>query len=172
MMEIETFSKSSKIARKHWLDSVLKSAKSLDGPIGKLSASRGIYAILNKENGKTYIGQSENIKARAFSHISALRKNAHVNKTLQEDYAAFGERAFVFLVVLICGGGDNLLEIEKHVISLQNDSYNGTPGHPSLSESEDTILISIRMTPSQREKFKALGGSKWLRAQIDKTGVP
>lgn len=41
------------------------------------------------------------------------------------------------------------------------------PGKPRLSDVEQTVLVSVRMTPTQRQKFKALGGSEWVRAQID-----
>ncbi len=41
-------------------------------------------------------------------------------------------------------------------------------GKPPLSDVEQTVHVTVRMTPTQREKFKALGGSEWLRAQIDK----
>lgn len=40
-------------------------------------------------------------------------------------------------------------------------------GKPPLSDVESTVLISVRMTPTQRDKFKALGGSEWIRQQID-----
>ena len=30
------------------------------------------------------------------------------------------------------------------------------------------VLIAARVTPEQRDKFRALGGSEWLRKLIDK----
>lgn len=42
-------------------------------------------------------------------------------------------------------------------------------GKPPLSDTEKTVHVTHKMTESQREKLKALGGSEWLRAQIDKT---
>ena len=41
-------------------------------------------------------------------------------------------------------------------------------GKPPLSDAEKTVHVTIRMTPTQRERFKALGGSEWLRSKIDK----
>ncbi|WP_163059823.1 hypothetical protein [Acidithiobacillus ferrooxidans] len=32
----------------------------------------------------------------------------------------------------------------------------------------DTVLITARVTPEQRERFLDLGGSEWLRAIIDR----
>ena len=43
-------------------------------------------------------------------------------------------------------------------------------GRPPLSDSEKTVHVMVRMTPAQREKFKALGGSEWLRKQIEAGG--
>ena len=31
--------------------------------------------------------------------------------------------------------------------------------------------ITIRLTPEQREKLKALGGAKWIRQKIDETNA-
>jgi len=41
-------------------------------------------------------------------------------------------------------------------------------GKPPLSDVEKTVYLTVRVTPSQRDKFKALGGSEWLRVQIEK----
>ena len=36
---------------------------------------------------------------------------------------------------------------------------------------EPTIGVTLRMTPDQRDKLSALGGAKWVRAQIDRAKV-
>lgn len=41
-------------------------------------------------------------------------------------------------------------------------------GHPPLSDVEKTVHVTVRMTPTQRDKFKAMGGAEWLRGQIEK----
>ncbi len=46
----------------------------------------GIYKITNTNNGKVYIGQTNNIEVRKDQHFSALLKGKHENKYMQKDY--------------------------------------------------------------------------------------
>ena len=39
-------------------------------------------------------------------------------------------------------------------------------GRKSISESEETVTVSLRMTPPLRDKLKALGGAAWVRERI------
>ena len=47
---------------------------------------RGVYAIVNTNNGKVYVGSSSNIKGRFNQHTCTLRGNKHRNADLQADY--------------------------------------------------------------------------------------
>lgn len=40
-------------------------------------------------------------------------------------------------------------------------------GRPPVSTSESTERVSIRLTPTQCDKFARLGGARWLRAHLD-----
>lgn len=40
-------------------------------------------------------------------------------------------------------------------------------GRKPVKQGEETVTVSLRMTPTQREKLTALGGAKWVRDQID-----
>lgn len=46
----------------------------------------GLYKIVNKDNGKLYIGSSQNIKNRALQHFTMLECGNHHCKKLQSDY--------------------------------------------------------------------------------------
>jgi group I intron endonuclease len=46
----------------------------------------GIYAIINKDNGRIYIGETENLRKRAKAHVNLLKAGNHYCKDLQEDY--------------------------------------------------------------------------------------
>jgi hypothetical protein len=37
---------------------------------------------------------------------------------------------------------------------------------------EDTVTVSLRMTPAQRDKLAKLGGAGWVREQIDQAKEP
>lgn len=91
----------------------------------------GTYRIINTENGRPYIGQSSGYSRRWSTHKSALRRNKHDNKQLQEDYNTYGEEAFIFEVIeeLPCDTPEEVLrekeqeEIKKHLRE-GKDTYN------------------------------------------------
>jgi group I intron endonuclease len=72
----------------------------------------GIYSITNIVNNKVYIGRSNNISMRLYSHKYKLRTNTHDNKHLQYSWNKFGEDKFVFEVIEECEA-DLLYEREK-----------------------------------------------------------
>jgi len=59
----------------------------------------GIYKIVNKVNGKYYIGSSKNIKRRWSGHKVKLNKNEHFNSHLQNSWNKYGKENFEFLIV-------------------------------------------------------------------------
>ena len=62
-----------------------------------------IYSILNKINGKIYIGQTERLfSRRTTEHKSKLRGQDHRNPHLQNSWNKYGEDAFEFSILEIC----------------------------------------------------------------------
>lgn len=59
----------------------------------------GIYFIVNKVNGKLYIGSSRDCERRKSEHFSRLRRGAHINKRLQSAWDKYGEANFEFTVI-------------------------------------------------------------------------
>ncbi len=59
----------------------------------------GIYKITNLTDGKSYIGQSFDIKARKTSHFSKLKSHKHHNPPLQNAYNIDGEPNFIYELV-------------------------------------------------------------------------
>lgn len=45
-------------------------------------------------------------------------------------------------------------------------------GRKPLEAGADTVPVSIRMTPSQKEKLARLGGPRWVRNKIDQAKEP
>jgi hypothetical protein len=45
-------------------------------------------------------------------------------------------------------------------------------GRKRLSADDDTVTVSLRMTPTQREKLALLGGAPWVREKIDRAKLP
>jgi group I intron endonuclease len=76
----------------------------------------GIYVIINKLNGKRYIGSSKSIHYRwNQSHRPQLRDGNHCNRHLQSAWNKYGENQFEFQVLEECSK-DFLLEREGHWI--------------------------------------------------------
>lgn len=74
----------------------------------------GIYAIINIEDRRAYIGMTRNIKQRASAHLTQLRNNNHSNYKLQNDSGK--ELRFVILQEL----GE---ESDKRVLEILEISY-------------------------------------------------
>jgi group I intron endonuclease len=64
-----------------------------------LNQKSGIYKIVNKIDGKYYVGSSQNIKYRWERHKSNLNKNKHWNKHLQNAYNKYGRDNFEYVVI-------------------------------------------------------------------------
>ena len=65
-----------------------------------------IYTIENTENGRLYVGRTNNPASRKRGHFSELRRGVHSNPKLQNAFNKYGEDAFVFSVVESCSGED------------------------------------------------------------------
>lgn len=78
-----------------------------------LSKNSGIYKILNKANGKFYIGSALNFYVRWSLHKSNLKGNKHKNKYLQSAWNKYGEQVFEFIIL---EETENLKEREQHYI--------------------------------------------------------
>jgi len=62
----------------------------------------GVYKILNKINGKFYIGSAKNITSRWDQHRRSLLKDKHSNPMLQRAVKKYGFDSFIFEVLEQC----------------------------------------------------------------------
>lgn len=72
----------------------------------------GIYKILNKINGKAYVGSAVNLSLRWSRHRSMLNKGNHPNKYLQLSFDKNGLESFEFVIIEYCDRS-TLLEREQ-----------------------------------------------------------
>lgn len=87
----------------------------------------GIYKIINKVNGKYYIGSSDQLYRRWKHHQNRLNGNRHENPHLQNAWNKYGKNAFQFIIVEVEKPA-SLLMIEQSYLdvckSVPNSSYN------------------------------------------------
>ena len=104
----------------------------------------GIYKIVNKINGKCYIGSAINTKRRWWRHKTSLIHNKHFNSHLQHAWNKYGRDNFEFILVENVSI-DKLLEIEQtYLLDCKNNpdkyyniSYDAESPHRGLTMSED-----------------------------------
>ena len=105
----------------------------------------GIYKIINKTNGKYYVGSSNNIKGRWWNHKYQLSNNKHPNPHLQSSWNKYGKNNFDFIVIeeLL---PTKLIKVEQSYLDIANNEkkkcYNtsfivGNP--PKLSKEQERI---------------------------------
>lgn len=61
----------------------------------------GIYAIIHRESGRWYVGQSQNLDKRWSDHVWRLKNNRHGNPLLQRAWNKYGPDAFDFDVLIL-----------------------------------------------------------------------
>lgn len=105
----------------------------------------GIYAIINKENGKMYIGQSVNIERRWYAHV----KGYHADKSyIDRSIRKHGRECFEFKILHECSKNELDLE-ERRFISLYNTYHNGynlTPGGDFISSTLPEVAKKISLS--------------------------
>jgi len=49
---------------------------------------------------------------------------------------------------------------------------NRNQGRKPISDTDQTVTVSLRLTTSQRAKLASLGGAAWVRQQIEAASLP
>ena len=91
----------------------------------------GVYLIKNNENGKCYIGSSNNVARRLSVHKLELSRGSHNNILLQHEYTRYGASAFSFSIIVKDVPEDMLLAYEK-VMMYEYDSVVKLKGYNQM----------------------------------------
>jgi group I intron endonuclease len=104
----------------------------------------GIYQILNKINGHSYIGSSDNIQTRWNRHAYDLQRGQHHSIPLQRAYLKYGKDNLLFIIMELISNStpELLLTKEQEWIDKLKPVYNiGSVGggdniskHPNLAQ--------------------------------------
>lgn len=81
----------------------------------------GIYMCTCNINGKSYIGQSQDVKLRKCQHLSELRSDRHFNQHLQRAYNKYKEYNFSWTVLEYCD--ENILDDREIYWIAYYDTY-------------------------------------------------
>lgn len=110
----------------------------------------GIYKIVNKINGKYYVGSSSDVFYRInYRHVKLLMENRHINSHLQNAWNKYGKNNFDFILVEEVSK-PKLLQTEQKYLDLaknQNDSYN-------LSFDATAPMLGRKHSPISIQKLK------------------
>jgi len=85
---------------------------------------KGIYQILNTENGKNYIGSAVDIERRWRDHKTRLNHNKHFNPHLQSAWNKYSKDSFEFEVLLCWKKNSDLLWLEQWYLDNWEPEYN------------------------------------------------
>lgn len=98
-----------------------------------------IYEIKNKQNGKLYIGSTNNFIRRKAEHISKLNAGTHENRHLQRAWKKYGKDEFVFSILEEVEE-DKCFEIEQQYLDsvkpFKRRGYNICPDVNDLTKRE------------------------------------
>lgn len=138
-----------------------------------------IYRVLNLENGKSYIGKTnnENPYVRFNEHVKDSKKIAYKNRPLYKAMSKYGYKSFYFYVL---EETDIPEEREVFYISLYNsfgkNGYNATKGgdgKPYLKCSETEVIEFYKTSRSAVNTANNFGIDRaTVRAILSKNGVP
>lgn len=84
-----------------------------------ITINSGIYKIVNKINGKYYVGSSKFFENRWKKHRKMLRRNVHENPHLQSAWNKYGKDVFEFMKIEFVKV-EVLLEIEQKYLDIAN----------------------------------------------------
>lgn len=122
----------------------------------------GIYEIRHIASGKRYVGSSVMIRKRWTAHRGRLLCDTHHSTLLQRAWNKYGEDAFAFEVLELCGV-DLLIERENHHMQIAGQ-YNHAPAAGTT--------LGIKLGPlSDEHKAKlrlAHTGKEWTQEQRDR----
>jgi len=135
-----------------------------------MSSEYFIYKIINKIDGKFYIGSTCSIKRRFREHKLHLRKNKHHSIYLQRAWNKYGEVNFDFKVIMECCKKDimvyeqNFLDILRpfdHQIGYNmNHIVDSRKDRKMSLEARKKMSIAKRGKPSPKKGMKATEETK------------
>jgi len=108
----------------------------------------GIYAVINLNNGKVYIGSSNNLYTRKKSHFNDLKKNNHTNQHLQNAYN-IDNKYFIMVEIEKVENVNNLHLREQYWMD-ELKSYDRTVGY-NINQKADSLRFFKHSDEAKRK---------------------
>lgn len=129
----------------------------------------GIYKIEHIGSGRLYIGSSIDAITRMRKHREKLNRNEHENKALQNAWNKYGEKAFRFLLLLVCSKKD-LVFYEQRIIDVLKASVKPFGYNIRKDATSNAGIPSPRLSYKSGERFgklvlisqKEIGTGMWI----------
>lgn len=135
----------------------------------------GVYKIINKVNGKFYIGSSKDIDNRWVCHKRNLNAGIHDNPILQKAWNKYGEKNFVCEVVeLVDPIPEILFEREEHyflVLEPHKNGYNievSAKGGDTFTHNPNKETIRLNIIKSTTGEKNGMFGKHHSKTAIRK----
>jgi group I intron endonuclease len=162
------------IETKNWKENVL--LKDIIKTKKKIS---GIYKIINKINGKYYVGSSQNIfgikgrcgwDGRLWQHMNMIDKQRHTNKHLQRACNKYNLENFIFKIVELCSSDTCIVTEQLYLDIAKTEKLNcyNTSFIAGRVEMTEEIRNKIRIgrtgkiaSPETLLKMSAITSARW-----------
>ena len=148
------------------LAGVLDTLKSLPPEVissMQTSGDMGVYAIVNRLNGKFYIGSTiRKFRKRFQCHKTELNKGMHHSQHMQRAWDKYGQDVFAFIVVECVAEKNDVLAREQYYIDTLKPEYNNAKIAGSQIGIKHTDQARRNMSEAQR-KLLSIPGYKERR---------
>lgn len=121
----------------------------------------GIYKIINRQNGRVYIGSTKQLKNRFKSHKASLTNNRHSNRFLQADFNKCGKENFIFEILEIVEDNKEkrLLKEDVYISQYYDNQQNCYNFQKTATSSEgnfqkDPVLAKERRSSAAKASWK------------------
>lgn len=129
----------------------------------------GIYKIINKNNGKFYIGStSQSFRKRWNLHRHQLNNDKHKNSHLQYSWNKYGAENFEFIIIEKCEDRNNVLNREQYYIDNEDfeNLYNINPLATGGLQFSNESIRKRTETNSKRNKILSERYSLWKQGLL------
>lgn len=123
-----------------------------------LPRASGVYQIINRVNGKVYVGSAVDIQVRLHNHRRELRSQQHCNQKLQNAWDKHGEAAFDVRVIELIPDPQDLLPREQYWLDLLQSVKNGYNCLPTAGSNLGYKATDVTRERSSRAKARPMQG--------------